>query len=130
VTKAGGISVSLILVALCLSGCREIVDPPSGPPLFSIDLQSAFNRDTVRVTLDGAVIFQDTVTTSPLLGLGHRFSPQISRGSHTLGIDILNGSVDRDTAFNFSDTLTVAVNYDRTAARIMFTMYRSILYYR
>lgn len=78
-------SYLLLLFGLLLVGCNKN-DGGSGVTYqvtdFEVHIQHNFDNDRVVVELDGKVVFDDYVTTNPVLGLAKIVKLQAYRGTH------------------------------------------------
>ena len=121
----------MILVALGLNqGCSHSTKvSDESRPLFAIDLQDGFQHDVVTVRLDNETIYNDSAFTNPTLSLAVHLSPSVSAGSHRIQASIPELSVTADTVIDVPDTLTVGINYNRSANHLSFTVYHNIVLY-
>jgi hypothetical protein len=126
------ITILLLLIPL-INGCKKedsSTSVTSVSPVFHIDLQASFQNDSVRVSVDQNKLFAGTITTSLILSLATSISPSVTVGAHDIKVEIFNQSVQADTTINVSDTITLAINYNRTSKIISFKTYPFALMYR
>ncbi|HUI29023.1 MAG TPA: hypothetical protein VLX91_02310 [Candidatus Acidoferrales bacterium] len=121
----------VILVALGLSqGCSHSTKVSDETrPLFAIDLQDGFQHDVVTVSLDNRTIYNDSAFTNSVLSLAVHLSPSVSAGSHRIQASIPELSAAADTVIDIRDTMTVGINYNRSANHLSFTVYHNIVLY-
>jgi hypothetical protein len=118
--------ILILSITAFIAGCKKddnLTNTNSSSPVFYIDLQNAFQHDSVRVSVDQTQVFADTITTSLILSLAKRVTPIVVNGSHSIKVELLNLNVSADTTINVSDTTTLAVNYVRSTKNISFTRY-------
>jgi hypothetical protein len=123
------VAMSLLALVSCSDRGSDLQLRPS---LLSIDLQGGFSNDSIRVTVDGRVVFDGRATTNDILFLAHTFRLDVSRGRHTVLVQNLNPFwiTENDTTVTLTDTLTVAVNLDERSRSPVFTIHPFLIPYR
>lgn len=133
IMKSKFVSLTYFIFAslFVMSGCKQATQASDqSRPLFAIDLQDGFQHDTVRVSLDNQVVYDDTATTSLALSLAYRMTPSISAGTHRINVWVPSFSVQADTTVDIQDTLVLGINLNRRMGTLSFTIYRFLLMYR
>lgn len=123
----------LLLPLLILGGCNDNGSnlQPS-PVVFRVDLQSQFFDDSLRVQVDGQMVFEGRATTDNILSLAKSISVNASSGRHHVHVEVAdpNAGTDKDTTVMVKDTLTVAVNLDERSRMLYFNLYPFLIPYR
>ena len=117
--KSSPFTYMIIACALVAGGCSEPGTPSESPsdaaPAYaSLDLQTDFRNDEVRITLDGKPVFDARVTTDPARSLASRIAITSSPGLHRVQAEVADTGVRTDLMISIQDTTTVRFVYDRT----------------
>jgi hypothetical protein len=120
------------LMVLLAAGC-ELPDRAGEQvkPLFAIDLQTRFLHDSVRVEVNDATVFDDTVTTlfPGIVDLACRITPSVNAGYCRITVSISNLNLRADTTISVQDTTLLGVMLDRTTKRVSFEVFHVLLLY-
>ena len=118
------------IAAALLSGCKDnSVGVHSPSSYFAVDLQSDFERDLVRVQIDGKVIFNDTANTNLVLSLARHLTPTVEQGTHLISVAMADTKLVREAYVDVGDTTTLAVTYNRQTQQFAIAVYHSIILY-
>ena len=102
--------------------------PSSLANVFQVHLQWQFSKTPVTVYIDNSVIFSDTVTSSPMVGVAKIIPAKIANGYHALRVTVLN-SISKDTSFIVQDTLYIGVQYNKPNSLIEYYFTRKQFLY-
>lgn len=81
-----------------------------------IDLGTQFQNDFVTIKLDNDVIFSDSVSTNPILGVAKILNIDYPVGKYEISV-IVNGIIKTDT-FRHKNNRFVYISYDQTTSAI------------
>jgi hypothetical protein len=125
------VSVLCLMAIMILSACNESsTESAQSKPLFTIDLNTSFRSDSVKVELDGAVVFNDTTSTYPMSIIASRIATDVIFGEHRVKVSIVNKNVSYEESVTIAtDTLTLGVFYDRGSSKISFTKLTFLPFY-
>jgi hypothetical protein len=122
----------IFLIALVLSlqsGCDQSTQPTGKEVCVSIEIESDFQNDAVRLYLDYTTILEERITTNPVLSLAWSSGlRKLSNDSHFLNFAVTEYGVLK--TFNVdlaNDTSTVTINFDKSTKQIRFQQYKGIL---
>mgnify|MGYP001610717085 FL=1 len=122
----------LIFVSFLIfqSGCDSTTEtsPSSLANVFQVHLQWQFSKTPVTVFIDNSVIFSDTVSSSPMVGVAKIVPTKIVNGYHALRVTVLN-SISKDTSFIVQDTLYIGVQYTKRDSLIEYYFTRKPFLY-
>ena len=118
---------TLLLVQL---SCTESTGPTGKDMYISIDVESAFQNDPVRLQLDGTSLLDSTVTTNYTINLAWSSGLRRLEGPmHTLVFGIVGTHLQKSYTFDSSlDTSTVLIRFNRTAGIITIERIKGLLF--
>lgn len=105
-----------ILCGLLLVSCSSESQPgptaenPNWNIPLNIHLQSYYKDASVRVVLDGQVIFSGEISTSALLGVAERLSMKRDSGSHFISVTV-DGRDYGEDQFLLEKDLYIGIGY-------------------
>jgi hypothetical protein len=117
----------LLLLIICasvsLNSCKKSVYN------VSIDVQSGFFHDKVRVFIDGEEFINSVYTTNELLGVaGSSDKKKIASGKHELKV-IINESFIQTENFSVSADLYIGISFQKQPEKIYYTFSASPFLY-
>lgn len=102
----------LALPVALVAGCdTTAITTPSGPESLTVDFTARFDRDLVRIELDGEPIYEERVTTEDVLSLAARASFEIPEGWHQFRVQV-GGRASAATEFYAGEVVFVSVFFD------------------
>ena len=124
----------LVLLALAIplvTGCKTSTETPAKQQAdeCKIYLQTWYNHTPVKVYVDNASIFNDTVSTGYILAFAAIIPVEIKAGSHNLRVSIAD-SVFGYTRFTIEDSLYIGVYYDSGKPEVNFEFREKPYMYR
>jgi hypothetical protein len=112
-----------LALSMFLFSCKKEEACSSQEKVIAVDLQGMFNRDAVRVVLDGTEVYRnDTLQNDLRLGLELAAAPRFSTSTcaHTLKV-IVNGLDSSEVGFHRNADVYVGVSYKR-AGKVVLTV--------
>ncbi len=110
----------VVLMALVQLNCKESTESSGKNVYVSIDVESAFQNDLVRVQLDNALLLESAVTTDNTISLAWSSGlRRLSGSTHTLLFSIVDQGIHKE--FNIgltNDTTTVVIRFNRATSVI------------
>jgi hypothetical protein len=117
------------LVVLLGSGCDQATQSTGKEVFVSIEIESDFQNDLVRLYLDYTTILEARITTNPVLSLAWSSGlRKLSNDSHFLNFAVTEYGVLKTYDVDLtSDTSTVTINFDKSTKQIRFQQYKGRL---
>ncbi len=87
-----------------------------------VDVQSSFNQDNVRVTIDGQELLHKDLQTNYVLGFCYQDGQLITAtksGEHEITVTVNNITTKTET-FNLQNNLYIGINYNSQTNEISF----------
>ena len=114
--------VSLISL-ITQAGCKQATEsttPITSDVYVSYEIESAFQNDSVKFTLDDKNLLESRITTNYTVSLAWSSGLQkLSRSSHTLHFAVVEYGVQKDYLIDTTnDTSTVLLGFDKTTKQI------------
>jgi hypothetical protein len=117
---------SLFLLVSCK---KETEEKQNSDAWFSVDLQSDFQNDSVRVTVDNNKVLDKRITTNMSLGLAEIVPCTLTTGTHTIKIEMPEKSIAKDSTVDLQGDFTFAVVYNNSISQLSFQVYHFRLFY-
>lgn len=124
------LSLAFFAAACSESSSSDGTSPDTRPAYVSLDMQTNFRNDQVRLTLDGKQIFDGRVTTDYSLSLASRIAFETVGGMHRLQAEITNSGIRRDLMIIIRDTMTVRLVYDPSGNGLSISTVPYLINYR
>jgi hypothetical protein len=112
-------TIFFFIAIVTLVSCKE---ENTNTISLGLDVQSFFNQDNVKITIDNTEILNKQLQTNPSLGvcLDGRVSIKLREGRHVIGIMINNLGTKTET-FSLINSLYIGVNYSNQTNEISLT---------
>jgi hypothetical protein len=124
--------IFLFLIALTvfwLSGCNESTQPNAKEVFVSIEIESAFQNDLVRLILDNKTLLESRVTTNYTVSLAWSSGLRpLSNDAHSLYFEAIEYGAHNSCSIDLTnDTSTVTISFDRSRNQVIFRQFKGRL---
>ncbi|MCX6145539.1 MAG: hypothetical protein NTZ35_20215 [Ignavibacteriales bacterium] len=124
--------ILLSLIALAVfwqSGCSESTQPNAKEIFVSIEVESAFQNDLVRLHLNNETLLESRVTTNYSVSLAWSSGlRKLSNDTQFLYFEVTEYGANNGYRIDLTnDTSTVTINFDKSTRQIRFAQYKGIL---
>lgn len=97
----------MLIPVLVINGCKKLDIEEE----LRIDIGTQFQNDFVRVKLDGDIIFSDTVSTNPIIGVSKVITIDYPIGKCDISVNV-NG-IEKKDKFRHEKNRFVYISYDQ-----------------
>ena len=120
--------IAFVILSL-LNGCKHATEPQKPDIYVNYEIESAFQDDSVKLTLDDKVLVDSRVTTNLTINLAWSSGLQkLTRSNHTLHFSVPDYRVQRDyTIDTANDTSTVVLRFDKSTNQINIEQVKGML---
>jgi len=124
------LKIIILFVSLTLlisqNGCKQTTEPASLDMYVLYEIESAFQEDSVKLTLDDKILLESKVTTNYTVSLAWSSGLQkLSRTSHKINFAVVEYGVERDFYIEATnDTSSVLIRFDKETELISFQQIR------
>lgn len=114
--------ILFVLLTLLISqiGCKQTTEPTLSDMYVSYEIESAFQDDVVKVTLDDKILLESKVTTNYTISLAWSSGLQkLSRTNHIINFVVVEYGVQKDFNIDIAnDTSTVLFRFNKSTKQI------------
>lgn len=107
----------LLLAVVLFSSCKK---EETNPFILGVDVQSSFNQNLVRVSIDGEDLINATLQTNYSLGVcldDGQVSAKNNKGMHEIRVTVDN-AISITESFEQNNDLYIGVNYNQQTTQI------------
>jgi hypothetical protein len=118
-----------VITVSSLLGCSESTQPPMREVFVSLEVESAFQNDLVKLSVDGQTLLNSRISTNYVLSLAWSSGLQkISDAYHLLDFAVIEYGVREVYSIDVAnDTSTITIRFDKSTKQIHFQQYKGIL---
>jgi hypothetical protein len=109
--------------------CEQTTESISSDIYVNIEIESAFQDDSVKLTLDNNILLEGRVTTDYTISLAWSSGlKKISRSHHTLHFAVVEFGMHGDYSIStVNDTSTVLLRFDKSTKQITIKQIKGVI---
>jgi hypothetical protein len=109
-----------LAILISLPGCNQATEPAASDIYVNFEIESAFQNDSVKVTLDEKILLESRVTTDYSVSLAWASGIQrLSRDCHILHFEVVEYGTQKDYGIDITnDTSSVLIRFDQISKQI------------
>jgi hypothetical protein len=108
--------------------CEKSTELSEKEAVLAIDVEWAFENDSIKVELNNELLLQRRVTTNYSVSAAWISGPnEYPSGNYTVQFEIFDFDLQDKYKFYLKDTLTVLIRFDREDKKIQFSTYDGII---
>ena len=120
---------TFLTILISQIACEQTTESISPDMYINIEIESAFQDDSVKLTLDNNILLEGRVATDYTISLAWSSGlKKLSRSNHTLHFAVVEFGVHRDyTISTVNDTSTVLLRFDKNTKQITIKQIKGII---
>lgn len=124
------IFLGLLIIPISQFGCEQTTEPEPSDIYVSYEIESAFQDDSVEMSLDKEVLLKSRVTTDYTISLAWSSGLQkLSRNNHKLHFAVVEYGAETDYLIdNTNDTSTVLLRFNKNINQISIKQIKGIYF--